>query len=162
MIMIGGVLDTLINVDFERADEYLNSLSSEDLSNEKYIVRNFKSMTEEKALETNVLGRSAYYYWDADQYAQVRTIRSLAIPLFVAQGKRDPVVEENDGRRAYYEEMGYNGYTEYESFRGLNHLLMDDLTTDENGMPQYEVATHVDKYAARTLANWILAINQEE
>jgi len=162
MIMIGGVLDTLINVDFERADDYLNSLSSEELSNEKYIVRNFRSMTEEKALELNVLGHNAYYYWEADQYAQIRTIRSLTIPLFIAQGKRDPVVNENDGRRAYYEEMGNNGYTEYESFRGLNHLLMDDLTTDETGVPEYEVATHVDKYAARTLANWILAINQEK
>lgn len=162
MIMIGGVLDSVINVEYDRADDYLNSLSDEEKSNEQYIVRNFKSMTEGKSLQQQVLGRLAYYYWDADQYPQAKTIRKLAIPVYIAQGKRDPVVDENVGRRAYYEEIGNAVYTEYESFRGLNHLLMDDLSTDLNGKPEYQIETHVDKYAARTLANWILSLYQEQ
>ncbi len=162
MIMIGGELDTLINADFRRAAEYLNTLDEKQLDNEKYIVRNFKSMSEGEALETTILGENGYYYWEANQYDQIRTIRKLSIPLFVAQGKRDTVVDENDGRRAYYESLGNNGYTEYEAFRGLNHLLMDDLSVNEYGEAEYKVATHMDKYAARTLANWILAIGTEE
>lgn len=160
MIMIGGVADSLINVEYSRAGSYLNTLSEEQRNNEQYIVRNFKSMTEGKALEQEVLGRGAYYYWEAEQYPQVRTIINLALPVFIAQGKRDPVVDENQGRRAYYEAIGNSSYIEYESFRGLNHLLMNDLTVGSNGEPQYQIETHMDKYAARTLANWILSLYQ--
>lgn len=162
MIMIGGILDSVLDVEYARAADYLATLTAEELDNEKYIIRNFNSVDEEESLELSVLGRKAYYYWEADQYAQARTIRKLAIPVFIAQGKRDPIVEEDDGRRAYLEEIGYSGYAEYESFRGLNHLLMDDLTTDMNGKPEYKIETHVDKFAARTLANWILGLYQED
>lgn len=161
MIMVGGVLDSVINVDYQRANEYLSTLSDQEKSNEQYIVRNFKSMTEGKALEQQVLGRSAYYYWDAEQYPQVKLIRNLAIPVYIAQGKRDPLVDENVGRRAYYESIGNAVYVEYESFRGLNHLLMDDLTVNINGEPEYQIQTQVDKYAARVLGNWILSLYQE-
>lgn len=161
MIMIGGVLDSLINVDYQRSGEYLSTLSDEEKSNEQYIVRNFKSMTEGKALEKEVLGRSAYYYWDAEQYPQAKTIRNLSIPVYIAQGKRDPLVDENEGRRAYYETLGNAPYMEYEAFRGLNHLLMDDLTVNINGEPEYQIQTQVDKYAARVLGNWILSLYQQ-
>lgn len=161
MIMIGGVLDSLINVDYQRSSEYLSALSDEEKSNEQYIVRNFKSMTEGKALEQEVLGRSAYYYWDAEQYPQAKTIRNLALPVYIAQGKRDPLVDEDVGRRAYYETIGNAPYMEYEAFRGLNHLLMDDLTVNINGEPEYQIQTQVDKYAARVLGNWILSLYQE-
>lgn len=161
MIMVGGVLDSVVNVDYQRSNEYLSTLSEQEKSNEQYIVRNFKSMTEGKALEQQVLGRNAYYYWDAEQYPQVKTIRNLAIPVYIAQGKRDPVVNENVGRRAYYEAIGNAAYVEYESFRGLNHILMDDLTVNINGEPEYQIQTHMDKYAARVLGNWILSLDQE-
>ena len=162
LIMIGGVLDSLINVVYEQSSEYLNTLTAEEKSNEQYIVRNFKTMSEGKSLEQTVLGRNAYYFWDAEQYQQAKLIRSLAIPVFVAQGKRDTEVEEEEGRRAYYETIGNAPYMEYESFRGLNHLLMDDLSVDLNGKSQYQVQTNVDKYAARVLGNWILALNSSE
>jgi len=162
MIMIGGIMDSLINVDYTRAEEFLSTLSDQEKSNEQYIVRNFKNMTEGKALQQQVLGRSAYYYWDADQYPQVKLIRNLEVPVFIAQGKRDVITDENVGRRAYYETMGNAPHIEYESFRGLNHLLMDDLTVNANGEPEYQIATNIDKYAARTLGNWILTLYQEE
>lgn len=160
MIMIGGILDSIIEIEYRNAGEYLATLTEEEQTNQEMIVRNFRSLTEGKALQLEVLGRGAYYYWDAEQYPQVKTIRNLALPTYVAQGKRDPVVDEDDGRRAYYENIGNSPYMEYESFRGLNHLLMDDLTVDENGNPTYQVKTHMDKYAARTLGNWILDVTK--
>lgn len=162
MIMIGGVPDSLINVDYQRAGDYLNTLSDDEKSNEQYIVRNFNSMTEGKALQQEVLGRSAYYYWDAEQYPQTKLIRNLGVPVFIAQGKRDPVTAEDAGRRAYYETLGNSPCIEYESFRGLNHLLMNDLTVNMNGEPEYQVETNVDKYAARVLGNWILSLDQDK
>ncbi len=162
MIMIGGVLDSILNVEYQRAKEYMASLSEEERNNEQYIIRNFKSYDNEKIMDMVLLNRPAMYFRDAEEYAQVKTIRSLALPCFVAQGKRDPVVDENDGRRAYYEQIGNINYMEYESFRGLNHLLMDDLTTNENGEAEYQIATHMDKYAARTLGTWILSLYQNE
>lgn len=162
MIMIGGVLDSVLNVEYKRAGEYLASLGEEDRSNEQYIIRNFKNYGNDKLADVKLLGRPAMYYRDAEDYAQAKTIRSLALPVFVAQGKRDTVAAENDGRRAYYETIGNASYMEYEAFRGLNHLLMDDLTINENNEPEYRIATHVDKYAARTLGNWILGLYQVE
>jgi hypothetical protein len=162
MIMIGGILDSLINVEYNRSEEYLAALSKEEKSNEQYIVRNFKNMTESKALEQQILGRNAYYFWDAEQYPQAKLIRNLAIPVFIAQGKRDTETDENVGRRAYYETLGNSPYMEYETFRGLNHLLMDDLSVDSYGKAQYQIETTVDKYAARVLGNWILGLNAVE
>lgn len=162
MMMIGGTLDSILNIEFQRADEYLAELSEEELSNEKYIIRNFKSYDDEKVKDMSLLGRPAMYYRDAETFAQVKTIRSLAIPCFIAQGKRDTSVLENDGRRAYYEQIGNANYMEYESFRGLNHLLMDDLSVNAEGVSEYCIATHVDKYAARTLGNWVLSLYQTE
>ena len=70
-------------------------------------------------------------------------------------------MDEDVGRRAYYETIGNAPYMEYEAFRGLNHLLMDDLTVNINGEPEYQIQTQVDKYAARVLGNWILSLYQE-
>lgn len=161
MIMIGGVLDSFINVEYERSGHYLSTLSEDERSNEQYIVRNFNSMTEGKALEQNVLGRNAYYYWEAERYPQAKTIRNLGIPVYIVQGRRDPLVDEDDGRRAYYETLGLAPTRSYETFRGLNHLLMDDLTVNISGEPEYTVETHVDKYAARVLGNWVLNLYRE-
>jgi len=162
MIMIGATLDSVLNVEYQRADEYMATLSEKDKSNEQYIIRNFKSYSDEKLDDMTLLKRPAMYYRDAESYAQVKTIRNLGLPCFVVQGKRDPIVEENDGRRAYYEQIGNASYMEYESFRGLNHLLMDDLTVNENGEPEYKIASHMDKFAARTLGNWILSLYPNE
>jgi len=105
-----------------------------------------------------LLGKNAYYYREAEDYPQIRTLQKLSIPVFIAQGEFDPVVSENDGRRAYQKQLGSSRSIELETFRGMNHLLMNDLTTDANGEPQYQVETHVDKFTARCMAEWILAL----
>jgi len=162
MIMIGGVPDSLLEAEFNRSEEYLNSLTAEERDNEKYIMRNFDNYNDEKVRELTLLGKNAYYYREAEEYPQIRTIQKLGIPVFIAQGKLDPVVNENDGRRAYQTQLGNLRGLELETFRGLNHLLMNDLTTDTNGAPLYEIETHVDKQTARALAHWILALDADE
>jgi len=161
MMMIGSLPTSVLEVEYLRADEYLLSLSDDERSNEKYIVRNFHTYSDSKVHEMTLLGRNAYYYREADEYRQYRIMRELHIPVFIAQGMHDPIVDENEGIRAYNNEIGRYSFAELESFRGLNHLLMNDLTTDASGKPLYEIEAHMDKHAARTLANWILALYQD-
>ena len=162
MIMIGSVPDSLLDFEYSRADEYLATLSDEEADNIRYIVRNFDNYSDSKVLEMTLFGKNAYYYREADKYSQYRIMKKLMLPVFIAQGKRDPVVSENEGRRAYNDEFGRSGFVELETFRGLNHILMNDLTTDASGTPEYEIETHIDKQAARTLANWILHLYQDD
>ena len=68
---------------------------------------------------------------------------------------------EADGWRLYSEQMAETvTFVDFKSFRGLNHLLMNDLTTDEKGRPTYTAAASLDKAAGRTLAQWILSLYQ--
>lgn len=158
LIMIGAEPSSLLDNEFGRSSAYLSTLSEEDSDNERYIIRNFGSYNDERVREMTILGKNAYYYREAEDYPQIRTLQKLNIPVFIAQGEFDPVVTENDGRRAYQKQLGSSGDIELETFRGQNHLLMNDLTTDANGEPQYQVATHVDTFTARKMAEWILAL----
>lgn len=158
LVMIGAKPGSLLDNDFARSSAYLSSLGTEESDNERYIIRNFSSYNDERVREMTLLSRNAYFYREAEDYPQIRTLQKLSIPVFIAQGEFDPVVSENDGRRAYQKQLGSSRSIELETFRGLNHLLMNDLTTDVNGEPQYQVATHVDKFTARSMAEWILAL----
>ena len=162
MIMIGGKPVDLLDAEYARAGEYLNSLSDDERSNEKYIVRNFDNYSDERVMDMTILGRKAYYYREADEYSQVRMLQKLKLPVFIAQGERDAVVSENDGRRAYQKQIGSGVEVELETFRNLNHLLMNDLSTDASGAPLYEAEAHIDKQTARILARWIHNLYSEE
>lgn len=158
LVMVGAEPGSLLDNELGRSSAYLSSLSTEDSDNEKYIIRNFGSYNDDRVREMTLLGKNAYYYREAEDYPQIRTLQKLSIPVFIAQGEFDPVVSENDGRRAYQKQLGSSRSIELETFRGMNHLLMNDLTTDANGEPQYQVETHVDKFTARCMAEWILAL----
>ena len=43
----------------------------------------------------------------------------------------------------------------------LNHILMNDLSTNDQGVPEYQFATTLDRLAGRNLAQWILALYSE-
>ena len=71
------------------------------------------------------------------------------------------MVTENQGWRAWAEELkNYGAFVSYQSYRGINHLLSNDLSVDENGMPQYAVDAGIDVTAVRDLAGWILNLQE--
>lgn len=156
MILVGGTTHSIVDLDYQKNKSDVEKLPAEEAETIKNAVRKMHSWKEEKAREVELFGRNGYYYWELARYDQRSTIKSLKIPTFVCQGRNDPLVSEEEGITAY-KKMGYNSqlYT-YKTFRGLNHILMNDLTKDINGQPEYAVETHLDLYAGRTLAAWIL------
>lgn len=161
MILIGGLPETLAEVDFTRNKDSVAVLPKEEADAIKNVVRKITGIKEETARAVDMFGHNGYYYWEDAQYDAVNLIKKLRIPVLITQGKRDPLVDnDTEGVLAYKKKIGiYKALYTYETLRGLNHLLMDDLTTGKDGLPEYAVETHVDKYAAMTLAQWILALN---
>ena len=159
MIMIGGTTHSIVDLAYQKNKNEVELLPAEEAETIKNAVRKMHSLKEEKAREVELFGHNGYYYWDLSRYDQRSVIKSLKIPTYICQGRNDPAVSEEDGIDAY-KKMGYNSqiYT-YVTFRGLNHLLMNDLTKDVNGQPEYAVEAHLDQYAGRTLAAWILNLN---
>ncbi len=50
----------------------------------------------------------------------------------------------------------------FKAFRGLNHILTNDLTVNAAGQPEYVVASQLDTQAGRNLAQWILNLYMTE
>lgn len=159
MIMIGGTTQSIIDLDYQKNKNAVDLLPEEEAEEIKNAVRKMHSFKEEKAREVDLFGRNGYYYWDLSRYDQRSVIKTLKIPTYICQGRNDPFVSEENGITAY-KKMGYNSqiYT-YQTFRGLNHILMNDLSKDISGQPEYAVETHLDQYAGRTLAAWILNLD---
>lgn len=156
IIAIGSTTRTLADATFQMRQDELASLSNEEQTAIRNSVRNMAKLKEEKARELTLFGRNGYYYWEDAKYSAVSLIKKLKLPFYYAQGRNDPIVSEDDGRRAYSKEVGANArFATYTAFRGLNHLLMNDLS-DSSIAPAYDVPAHLDTIAGRTLALWIL------
>lgn len=162
MILIGGAPQRLLDLHYNR---YKDTIPEDELKTVQNAVRKMDKLKESTARELTLFGHNGYYYWDMDQNEPVKLLKKLKLPTYIVQGREDPVVSENDGRRAYIEQLGTNStFADFKSFRGLNHLLMNDLSTNADGVPEYAYATNLDKLAGRNLAQWILALssNTEE
>ena len=127
------------------------------------MLKKVSSVSEEEARAFTLFGKNGYYFWEDLHYNAVDLIKELKVPTYIGQGRRDPIVSEDEGRIAYADAIGDNmTFMSFKAFRGLNHILMNDLTVDENGLPEYAVATHIDTQAGRTLAQWVLNLFMTE
>lgn len=111
----------------------------------------------------NALQDGRYPESEMAGYDPVKLIVELKLPTLIVQGSQDPLVTEDEGWRLYSEKIGDGiTYVSFKSFRGLNHLLMNDLALDSKGKPQYATAATLDKSAGRSLSQWILSLYQTE
>lgn len=158
-IMINTTTETMIEYLYERTD--IRSLSAEELEQVKSLVRNVQKISEEKARKLSAFGRNGYYYWEAAKYDQCKLARKMTLPVCVVYSKKDELISEDDGYQAFRKYLGVNGkFITYFELRGLNHLMTNDLSADQNGERTYQLESHLDKHAGRQIANWILNIEK--
>lgn len=164
LILIGATPNRIIDELYQLNKDDVAALPDEEEKVIKNAVRNIGKMKEEAAREIEAFGHNGYYYWEAEQYATaVKLLRSLKLPLYVAHGNRDTQVDVDDGFADLKKNVGPNAvFATYKTYRGLNHMLMNDLSTDLNGKSTYEAEAHMDTQAVRELALWILDIQSEE
>lgn len=163
MIILGSTPKTLIEWYRDTQPEAYAALSEETQETVEKMIKKVSNVSEEEARALTLFGRNGYYFWEDLHYNAVELIKELKVPTYIGQGRRDPVVSEDEGRIAYADAIGDNmTFMSFKAFRGLNHILMNDLTVDENGQPQYAIATHIDTQAGRTLAQWVLNLFMTE
>ncbi len=163
MIILGSTPKTLIEWYCAAQPEAYAALGEETQETIEKMVKKVSSVSEEEARVLTLFGKNGYYFWEDLHYNAVELIKELKVPTYIGQGRRDPVVSEDEGRIAYADAIGDNmTFMSFKAFRGLNHILMNDLTVDENGQPQYAIATHIDTQAGRTLAQWVLNLFMTE
>ena len=156
MILIGSRPESYAMQMLETAD--LSGMSREEAGDLRDFVRNLRRKTEAEARAMEMFGRNGYYFWELQQHNHVNLIMRLELPTYVVQGRNDSVVTENQGWRAWAEELkNYGEFVDYQTYRGLNHMLANDLSLDENGKPQYAIDAGIDVPAVRDLAAWILS-----
>ena len=157
MILIGASNEDYLNVVYKRNADSVAVLPDEEANVIKNAVRKMSSMKEAAAREVTLFGRNGYYYWEILKNSFTNTVKKLRIPTYVLQGRDDPYVDEDDhGVFAHRRSIGVlkSLYT-YDVFRGLNHLLMDDLTLNNKGESDYAIETHLDRYAGQSIGSWI-------
>ena len=163
MIILGSTPKTLIEWYCATQPEAYGALGEEMQETIEKMVKKVSSVSEEEARALTLFGKNGYYFWEDLHYNAVDLIKELKVPTYIGQGRRDPIVSEDDGRIAYADAIGDNmTFMSFKAFRGLNHILMNDLTVNEDGLPEYAVATHIDTQAGRTLAQWVLNLFMTE
>ena len=163
MIILGSTPKTLIEWYRDTQPEAYAALSEETQETVEKMIKKVSNVSEEEARALTLFDRNGYYFWEDLHYNAVDLIKELKVPTYIGQGRRDPIVSEDEGRIAYADAIGDNmTFMSFRAFRGLNHILMNDLTVDENGQPQYAIATHIDTQAGRTLAQWVLNLFMTE
>lgn len=163
MIILGSTPKTLIEWYCATQPEAYDALGEETQGTIEKMVKKISSVSEEEARALTLFGKNGYYFWEDLHYNAVDLIKELKVPTYIGQGRRDPIVSEDDGRIAYADAIGDNmTFMSFKAFRGLNHILMNDLTVNEDGLPEYAVATHIDTQAGRTLAQWVLNLFMTE
>ena len=163
MIILGSTPKTLIEWYRDTQPEAYAALSEETQETVEKMIKKVSNVSEEEARALTLFGRNGYYFWEDLHYNAVDLIKELKVPTYIGQGRRDPIVSEDEGRIAYADAIGDNmTFMSFKAFRGLNHILMNDLTVNENGLPEYAVATHIDTQAGRTLAPWVLNLFMTE
>ena len=163
MIILGSTPKTLIEWYCATQPEAYDALSEETQETIEKMIRRVSSVSVEEARALTLFGKNGYYFWEDLHYNAVDLIKELKVPTYIGQGRRDPIVSEDDGRIAYADAIGDNmTFMSFKAFRGLNHILMNDLTVNEDGLPEYAVATHIDTQAGRTLAQWVLNLFMTE
>ena len=163
MIILGSTPKTLIEWYCATQPEAYGALGEETQETIEKMIRKVSSVSEEEARALTLFGKNGYYFWEDLHYNAVDLIKELKVPTYIGQGRRDPIVSEDDGRIAYADAIGDNmTFMSFKAFRGLNHILMNDLTVNEDGLPEYAVATHIDTQAGRTLAQWVLHLFMTE
>ncbi len=163
MIILGSTPKTLIEWYCATQPEAYGALGEETQETIEKMIRRVSSVSEEEARALTLFGKNGYYFWEDLHYNAVDLIKELKVPTYIGQGRRDPIVSEDDGRIAYADAIGDNmTFMSFKAFRGLNHILMNDLTVNEDGLPEYAVATHIDTQAGRTLAQWVLNLFMTE
>lgn len=163
MIILGSTPKTLIEWYCATQPEAYDALGEETQGTIEKMIRKVSSVSEEEARALTLFGKNGYYFWEDLHYNAVDLIKELKVPTYIGQGRRDPIVSEDDGRIAYADAIGDNmTFMSFKAFRGLNHILMNDLTVNEDGLPEYAVATHIDTQAGRTLAQWVLNLFMTE
>lgn len=163
MIILGSTPKTLIEWYCATQPEAYEALGEETQETIEKMVKKVSSVSEEEARALTLFGKNGYYFWEDLHYNAVDLIKELKVPTYIGQGRRDPIVSEDDGRIAYADAIGDNmTFMNFKAFRGLNHILMNDLTVNDDGLPEYAVATHIDTQAGRTLAQWVLNLFMTE
>lgn len=156
MILIGSRPESYARQMYNTID--VSSLSAKENEALSDFVRNLRKKTEEEARSIELCGRNGYYFWELEQHNHVSTIIKLELPTYIVQGRNDHTVTENDGWRSWAEELkNYGMFVDYQTYRGLNHMLSNDLSVDENGVPQFAIDAGIDVTAVRDLAGWINA-----
>lgn len=159
MLMIGTKPESVLEMEMSQYILANPSLDAEAIKELNQSVTALQRMTEEDAREQTILGKNGYYYWEAQQYDQVKIMKKINIPTYIVQGRNDPYVPEKEGRVEYYNQVS-NRLTsiKLQAFRGMNHLLMNDLSTEDGCIPTYEIAASLDTQVGRKLALWVLGL----
>lgn len=163
MIAIGSSPKSLLEWYCDTQADVYEAMGEQERDLIEKMLRKVSSVSQEDASAVTLFGRNGYYFWEDLHYDAIALIKELKVPTYIVQGRRDPIVSEDECRIAYADAIGDNmKFMSFKAFRGLNHILMNDLTVDAQGVPQYAVAASLDTQAGRNLSQWILNLYMTE
>ena len=159
IIIVSGFTMSKLEYDWNHLQD---TVEEDEKATYKNAVKKLKSMKESKASELTLFGHNGYYYWEMMQFAQTDTIKKLKIPTLIVHSQSDVIVEKADGLTAYQKAIGKSSkFVTYLDVRNLNHYLMNDLSVNEYGLPEYDYPAHLDLVTGREMGNWILTQSEK-
>lgn len=115
------------------------------------------SGTKEEALNRQVFGQPAYYFWEMAQYDTGEILQTLQVPALILNGGQDFQVTDADGYEAW-RQIDLPSTVRLVYLPDLNHLLMaPDAGADVRGtVAEYELPCRVSPEAVNEITQFIL------
>lgn len=126
LILLAGTLRPIATL----LAEQLEALDADTYAKEIEVAKNIKEMSEEEARNTNLLGQSAYMYWEQAQHDTNAYAEQANVPMLILQGKEDTqVFADRDYPlwEAFAQEHPDRDIT-LKLYDGLGHLFNVDLS----------------------------------
>ncbi|MBQ8655183.1 MAG: alpha/beta fold hydrolase [Clostridia bacterium] len=118
-----------------------------------------RDMPAETALQSTMLGQSAYYYWDMAQHpAPAEYLHKLQLPVLIINGSRDFQVNEEEGRLSWEKALDLDQPWITTLFTDVNHMLMKPEVDDAiaGTSMEYNIECTVDGTVTEAIADFIL------
>lgn len=151
IICLAGSPRKLEDIAVDQQELLLGVSSKNNIAEARKQAEEIKKLTEESA--GVYLGMPASYWYSLNQIDTPNIIKSLKLPMFIAQGSADWQIYADKDYTAWQELLGGRENVTFKLYKDLNHLFMP--TNGKLDMTEYLVPSSVDQQVIDDIAAWM-------
>ena len=145
--------DVLLEQIIYLSDSTLSQKEKREIDSIKINIEKVKRNSFSKKSSENLMGLSASYWLDLNNYHQTEVAKKLNCKILVLQGERDYQVPLKDFD-IWKKELSNNKNVEFHSYPKLNHLFLEG---EGKSLPaEYNTPENIPEYVINDIVKWVV------